>query len=97
MLLRLPAAFAALLSLAAVVVATPFDVDQLHAVKPRATARKCGSEPSPEIVSKQEDAFRSLLAESESTVRLTAPGDYTIPVYFHVIYTRRDISGGYIP
>lgn len=97
MLLRLPAAFAALLSLAAVVVATPFDVDQLHNVKPRATIRKCGSEPSPEIVSERENAFNTLLAENESNVRVTAAGAYTIPVYFHVIYTNRDVSGGYIP
>jgi len=97
MLLRLPAAFTALLSLAAVVVATPFDVDRLHNIEPRATIRKCGSEPSPEIVSEREKAFNSLLAENESSVKATAAGEYTIPVYFHVIYSRRDISGGYVP
>lgn len=98
MLLHLPVAFTALLSLAAVVVATPFDVDKSHGIGPRAIGRKCGSDLAPEAVSKKEKAFNTLLAENEATVRVTAVnGTYTIPVNFHVIYASRNISGGYVP
>ena len=93
MLIRL---LTALLSLAAVVVATPFDVNQLHGVEPRVTGRKCGSHLSPEAVSKNEKAFNSLLAKADA--RVTAVnGTYTIPVNFHVIYASKNISGGYVP
>ena len=96
MLLRLPVAFTALLSLATVVVATPFDVDRFNGIESRATGRKCGSHLSPDIVSKKEKAFNSLLAEASDRVTATS-GTYTIPVNFHVIYASNNISGGYVP
>jgi hypothetical protein len=98
MLLHLPVAFTALLSLATAVVANPFNVERLHGIETRDTGRKCGSHPPPETVSKQEKAFNSLLAENEATVRVTdATAIYTIPVNFHVIYANRSISRGYVP
>jgi hypothetical protein len=123
MLLRIPTAFVALLSLAAVVVATPADIGRLYS---RATGRVCGTDISPDDVVTQEKAFASLLAQKSpedssddspdgwnppsSTWGGPTPThtpkpcpcshcNFTIPVYFHVIYTNKnpDCSGGYIP
>jgi hypothetical protein len=98
MLLRLPVALTALLSLAAVVVATPADVDRLHAIESRAVGRKCGTYITPEDVSSKEKAFTSLLADGDVRGKIDAVAtNYTIPVYFHVIYANKNVSGGYIP
>jgi hypothetical protein len=94
MLLRLPIALSALLSLAAIVVATPADVGRLYG---RSTGRKCGSHLSHEAVSKKEKAFASLLAGNEGTKKDATLKAFTIPVYFHVVYASENISGGYVP
>ena len=98
MLLRISVTLTTLLSLAAVVVATPADAGGLYGIEPRAAGRKCGSHLTPEAVSKKETAYTSLLAEIESTNRdATSLGAFTIPVNFHVVYSSKDISGGYVP
>jgi len=97
MFLRLPVAFAALLSLATVVVATPFDVDGSHNVAPRAAGRKCGNDLTPDAVSKKEAAFKTFITGDDVANLATAVGNFTIPVNFHVIYSTKDISGGYVP
>jgi len=97
MLFRLPVTLTALLSLAAVIAATPADVDRLHGIEPRSTGRKCGSNPTPDVISKKEKGFSSLLAENEATSRVAAAAAFEIPVNFHVIYASSNISGGYVP
>ena len=98
MLLRLPVALTALLSLAAFVVATPADADRLYGVETSSTGRKCGTQPSPEAVSKKEKAFASRLAENKATDRVTdLAATFEIPVIFHVVYSSRTIAGGYVP
>ena len=98
MLLHLPVALTALLSLATVVVATPFDVDRLHGIEPRATGRTCGSHLTPEAASRKEETFTSPLAGDGAAVRVAAAnGTFTVPVNFHVIYSSNNISGGYVP
>lgn len=97
MLLRLPVALTALLSLATVVVATPFDVDRSHNVAPRSAGRKCGSHLTPDAVNQREQAFKSLVADNDGADRATATGAFTVPVNFHVIYSTKNISGGYLP
>ena len=96
-MLRLPIALTTFLSLATAVAATPADVDRLHGIEPRSTGRKCGSHPTPDVVSKKEKVFSSLLANNEATSRVTAAAAFEIPVYFHVIYASRNTSGGYVP
>jgi len=98
MLLRLPAALVALLSLAAVVVAVPTDPNGLHGVVPRAPHRKCGTYIAPEDLSKNEKAFASLIAEGNIRGKIDAVAtNFTIPVYFNVIYANKTIAGGYVP
>lgn len=97
MLLRLPVSLTALLSLAVVVLASPTDFDGLHGIEPRSTGRNCGTYVSPEDVSSREKAFASLIAENDAHVMLAAaPSNFTIPVNFHIIYTSKNVSGGYI-
>ena len=83
----------ALFSLVTVAVAFPSDFHGLHGIHRRAAGRKCGSNPSPEAVSKKEDAFASILAQGLGT---DAPEPITILVNFNVIYASSDPSGGYI-
>lgn len=98
MLLRLPSALVALLSLAAVVVAVPADPHAFHGVEPRAASRKCGTYIAPEDLSKKEKAFASLIAEGGIRGKIDAVvSNFTIPVYFNVIYANKTIAGGYIP
>jgi len=97
MLLRLPSALVAFLSLAAVVVAVPTDPSGFHAVEPRAAARKCGTYIAPEDLSKKEKAFASLIAEGGIRGKIDAvAANFTIPVYFNVIYANETIAGGNI-
>ena len=97
MLLRLPSALVALLSLAAVVVAVPTDPNGLHGVEPRAAVRKCGTYITPEDLSKKEKAFASLVAEGDIRGKIDALAtNFTIPVYFNVIYANKTIDGGYV-
>jgi hypothetical protein len=93
MLLCLPATLTALLSLAAVVVATPADVDRLYG---RSTGRKCGTYVSPDAIADRETTFASLLAEAGDKVNAVA-ANFTVPVNVHVIYATKNITGGYIP
>jgi len=98
MLLRLPVALTALLSLAATVVATPADVDRLYSVEPSSTGRKCGTQLTPDAVSKKEKAFTSLLKQNEDADRAAdVLATFEIPVVFHVIYTTKTLAGGYVP
>lgn len=98
MLYRLPVAFAALLSLAAVVVATPADIGRLYGVEPRSTGRTCGSHILPEVINEREKVFASLLAEAGDRVTdVTVAAAFTVPVNFHVIYQSQNITGGYVP
>jgi len=82
MLIRLSVAFTTLLSLAAVVVAD----DRSYGIE-----YKCGSDLTPKAPGKKEARFASRLAKNGTA------GTFTVPVYFHVIYAREDITGGYIP
>lgn len=98
MLLRLPIVLTLLLSLAAIALATPVDAGWLSNIKSRPTGRKCGSHLPSEVISQKEEAFASLLADEEGGIKVTATdGNFVIPVNFHVIYSSKDISGGYIP
>jgi len=56
----------ALLSLAAVVVATPANIERLYGIEPAAIAYKCGSQLTPEVLSKREADFTSRLAKREA-------------------------------
>ena len=96
MLLRLPVALTALLSLATAVVAIPADAGRLQG---RAPDRKCGSHPSPETIRKKEKAFATLVAEKDSRVKAAdyPAGNFSISVNFHVIYANKTLTGGYIP
>ena len=100
MLVRLPVMLGTtLLFLAAVVMATPSDVDRLHGIEPRSTGRECDTaDPTPEETDKQEKAFASLLAADEAGARVASrvASSLTIPVRFNVIYAKKDISGGYV-
>lgn len=88
----------ALLSLAAIVVASPTDFGGLHAVEPRAAGRKCGTYIAPDVLSKHEKAFASLVAEGDLRVEVNAVASgYTVPVYFNVIYANKTLAGGYMP
>ena len=87
MLIRLTVALTTLLALAAVVVAAPADVDQ----ESTATGLKCGNELTPDAISKIEAAF-----DADKTNDTTSPEAFTIPVYFHVVYATKTISGGYV-
>ena len=98
MLLRFPAALTALLSLAAVVVASPTDFGGLHGVEPRGAVRKCGTYIAPEALSKNEKAFASLIADNDILGKVNAvAANFTIPVNFNVIYANKTLAGGYIP
>ena len=90
MLIRLSVALTTLLSLAAIVVAIPADVDRLSGFV-------CGSHLTPEAVIKQEAAFASLLAKNGTNEETVAPGAFTIPVIFHITYASLDYFGGYVP
>ena len=95
MLVCLPVTLTTLLLLAAVVVATPSDVDRLHSIEPNSTGRKCGTaSPTPEEIDKQEKAFASLLTANEAGARVAS--SLTIPVHFNVIYARKVVYGGYV-
>jgi hypothetical protein len=91
---RLPIALIALLSLAAVVVATPADFNRPPALS-SGTPRNCGSHITPDVASKKEEDFASRLANAGNIT--AAAGNFTIPVNFNIIYTSTDISGGYVP
>jgi len=80
MLYRLPVALPTLISLAAVVVATPASLEHLYGLERRATGRSCGNNPTPEVVSQKEELFNSLLLTQMGYIP-----DHTIPVYFHII------------
>lgn len=98
MLPRLPIALTALLSLAAVTVAVPSNIDHLRAIKSRDASSQCGSHLSPEAASEKEKTFASLLAENGSSDRVTdVTGNFTVPVNFNVIYASTNISDGYVP
>jgi hypothetical protein len=100
MLTRLPASLVALFSLTAAVAAVPADWSSSHGIGPRAATRKCGNEPSLEVVNQMEAMFADLLAEKQASRTTTrAAGDYTVPVYFNVIYTDedKDAANGDIP
>ena len=91
---RFSASLVALFSLAAVVVAIPADLREVHGISPRATGRMCGNTPSLEVVSQKEDDFASMLAQSDDC---PSDGPYTVQVVFNVIYASEDINDGYIP
>ena len=75
-----------LVSLAAIVAATPASFGgRLHGIQRRTAGRTCGSELSPEAVIEKENLFNSLLAQGSSRPTVTPQGD-AIPVYFNVIY-----------
>lgn len=93
---RLSASLVALFSLVVIVAAIPSGIDELHGIEPRANGRKCGSNPTPEVVSEKENAFASILAENSGTDTPSA-GPFTVPVNFNVIYASEDLSDGYIP
>jgi hypothetical protein len=98
MLSSLPVALVTLLSLASAATAIPTSFDRLYGIEPRATADRCGSNPTPEVVSAREKAFASLVAEKKASDSFTAAeGSYTVPVNFNVIYASTNISDGYVP
>ena len=94
MLPHLPASLVILFSLTAVVVAVPSDTTPSHGIEPRATSRKCASDPTPEAVSKMEELFAGLRSENRAS---DAAGYFTVPVYFNVIYASKNGDyGGYV-
>jgi len=84
MLYRLPVALSTLLSLAAVVVATPASLERSYGLERRATGRSCGNNPTSAVVSQKEEQFN---AHAPDRSQVGVPGliPSTIPVYFHVI------------
>lgn len=97
MLPPLSATLITLVSLAAIVAATPASFGRLHGIQRRTTGRTCGSELSPEAVIENENLFNSLLAQGSS--RPAAPQAAVVPVYFNVIYdgSVTDEESGDIP
>jgi len=85
MLYRLPVALSTLLSLAAVVAATPASLERLYGIERRSAGRSCGSHLTPEAVSEKEEAFASRLAQKPAANRVAAAAVFTVPVFFHVI------------
>ena len=85
-----PVALTTLLSLAAVVVATPANVGRLYGLESPSTGRKCGSSPTPEDIIEKEKAFTSLLAENKASGKVSAFDVLDVPVYFHVISNDTD-------
>jgi len=83
MLYRLPVALSTLLSLAAVVVATPASLERLYGLERRATGRSCGNNPTSAVVSQKEELFDVLITGRQ--VNEGPEEVFTIPVYFHVI------------
>jgi len=83
MLYRLPVALSALLSLAAVVVATPASLERLYGLERRSTGRSCGNHPTPEVVSQKEKDYMSRI-EGQSPID-NGHGEWKVPVYFNVI------------
>jgi len=84
MLYRLPVALSTLLSLAAVVAATPASLERLYGLERRATGRSCGNNLTPESVSEKEELFNNLL-QIRGVVLTDQVTVYTIPVHFHII------------
>lgn len=95
MLSHLSVSLVALFSLVAVVVANPPGVSELRGINARATGRKCGSEPTPEAVTQNENAFAAILAQNP--LATSSGGSFTVQVIFNVIYASENIADGYIP
>jgi len=85
MLYRLPVALSTLLSLAAVVVATPASLERLYGLERRATGRSCGNNLTPESVSQKEELFNGIRHGWRVNIDDDQVTVYTIPVHFHVI------------
>jgi hypothetical protein len=84
MLLRLPSALIALASLAVVVTAACSGINPSDDLM---SGPKCGSNPTPEEIAESEAITASLVALGECSDPFTAPvNNYTIPVFFNVIY-----------
>jgi len=90
MLYRLPVALSTLLSLAAVVVATPASLERLYGLERRSTGRNCGSHLTPEVASEKEKVFASRLAEKPAANRVAGAAVITVPVHFHVISSNNE-------
>lgn len=93
----LGAVLVALFSLDAIVVATPANVNRLRGVERGDVGSMCGNEPTPDAVSRMEEAFASMLAQDPGFDGVTATGGFKVPVNFNVIFASTDISQGYIP
>jgi hypothetical protein len=85
----------ALFSLVAVVVAIPSDPNEMHGIQRRAASRKCGSEPSLDVVGEKEKAFASILSQNSGAAS-PSEGPFTVQVNFNVIYASQDVSDGYV-
>ena len=87
MLLRLPAALITLVSLAAVVTAACSGINPSDVLMSRTTNPRCGSDPTPEEIAENEAITASLVALDECADPFTAPvNNFTIPIFFNVIY-----------
>ena len=81
-------AFTVLLSLVTVAFASPTQNG----------GRKCGNQLTPEDILAKEGKFADALSKIDGSVRLAGDlSNYTIPVYFHVIYSGQNLSQGYVP
>jgi len=88
MILRLSITLAILLSLVAVVFTGPSQHN----------GRICGNQPTPEDMEAKERKFVSALSGAGGPMRLVESfSNYTIPVYFNVIYSGKKLEQGYIP
>lgn len=87
MILNLPVALTFLLPLVTVAFAGPA----------KYSGRGCGTNVSSEEIETKESKFTTALAVSTLTKGQDDFCDYTIKVYFHVIYSEKDLDHGYVP
>jgi len=88
MMFRLPVALTVLLSLITVASAGPT----------RYGGRKCGNHPTSEDIDAKEGNFMDALSKTDGPVGLAGKfSNHTIPVRFHVIYSGKKLSQGYVP
>ena len=60
--------------------------------------RKCGNHLSSQDIDAKEGNFMDALSKTDGPVRLAGKfSNHTIPVHFHVIYSGKKLSQGYIP
>ena len=87
MLLHLPTALITLVSLATVVTAACTGINPSDDLMSRTTGPRCGSDPTPEAIAENEAITASLVALDECSDPFTAPvNNFTVPVFFNVIY-----------